>query len=226
MYKVRGVCLQIAKGLGVCILGLSIAACSWKNDPELTNPKNPDGIYDPIINGNTSHGQAENVFTPQEQQPQNLITSNVKLLYINTAPFKFYDYARLNTYKSGLVKLELFKYAQTIGSIRIKAGRMCVLTECSYKWPISKKFFGKVSYGDLFEDILFARDIFGGKGKQVGPNGVAVQRFQQSGEMIYYERKPGHILFKNMSTGVTIGIDDYTPLSPDNGVQNTLTLPQ
>lgn len=226
MCKVRCGCVHIAKVFGVFILGFFIAACSWNSDSELTNPKNPDGIYDPIINGGASNEQIESVFTPQEQQPQNLITSNVKLLYINTAPFKFYDYARLNTYKSGLVKLELFKYAQTIGSIRIKAGRMCVLTECSYKWPISKKFFGKVSYGDLFEDILFARDIFGGKGKQVGPNGIAVQRFQQSGEMIYYERKPGHTLFKNMTTGVTIGVDDYTPLSPNNGIQNTLTIPQ
>lgn len=226
MCKLQSGFAYIAKGFSVCILGLFIAACSWKSDKELSNPKNPDGIYDPMMNGGSANAQAENVFTPQEQEPQNLITSNVKLLYINTAPFKFYDYGRLNTYKSGLVKLELFKYAQTIGSIRIKAGRMCVLTECSYKWPISKKFFGKVSYGDLFEDILFGRDIFGGKGKQVGPNGVSVQRFQQSGEMIYYERKPGHTLFKNMSTGVTIGVDDYTPLSPDNGVQNTLKLPQ
>lgn len=229
MYKMRGVCLQIAKGLAACVLGSLIAACSWKSDHELTNPKNPnpDGIYNPVTNAaGTPQGSADSVFTPQEQQPQNLITSSVKLLYINTEPFKFYDYARLNTYKSGLVKLELFKYAQTIGSIRIKAGRMCVLTECSYKWPISKKFFGKVSYGDLLEDILFARDIFGGKGKQVGPNGISVQRFQQSGEMIYYERSPGHTLFKNMSTGVTIGVDDYTPLSPDNGIQNSLTIPQ
>ncbi len=222
MYKV------FVKSAGICILGMLMVACSWKEDPELANQKNPDGIYYPTSNPGTSsnQGSVDSVFTPQEQEPQNIITSNVKLIYINTAPFKFYDYARLNTYQSGLVKLELFKYAQTIGSIRIKAGRMCVLTECSYKWPISKKFFGKVSYGDLFEDILFARDIFGGKGKQVGPGGIAVQRFQQSGEMIYYERKPGHTLFKNMSTGVTIGVDDYNPLSPDNGVQNSLKIPQ
>lgn len=226
MSKIQYHCIQAIKGFGACLVALSIAACSWKSDTELTNPKNPDGIYDPLANSGNLQKQSENVFTPQEQEPQNLITSTIKLLYINTAPFKFYDYGRLNTYKSGLVKLELFKYSQTIGSIRIKAGRMCVLTECSYKWPISKKFFGKVSYGDLFEDILFARDIFGGKGKQVGPNGISVQRFQQSGEMIYYERKPGHTLYKNMTTGVTIGVDDYTPLSPDNGVQNSLTLPQ
>lgn len=220
MYK------MFMKSIGLCAFGLFVAACSWKGDPEMKTEGNLDGIHYPSPHAGTAHAQPGNVFTPQEQQPQNLITSDVKLLYINTAPFKFYDYARLNTYQSGLVKLELFKYAQTIGSIRIKAGRMCVLTECSYKWPISKKFFGAVSYGDLFEDILFGRDIFGGKGKQVGPNGVAIQRFQQSGEMIYYERKPGHTLFKNMSTGVTIGVDDYTPLSPSNGVQNSLALPQ
>lgn len=223
MYKV------FLKGFGLCVLGCFISACSWKSDPELANQGNidkHDGIYSPIANAGSSQSNNDVGFTPQEQQPQNIITSSVKLLYINTAPFKFYDYARLNTYQSGLVKLELFKYAQTIGSIRIKAGKMCVLTECSYKWPISKKFFGAVSYGDLFEDIIFGRDIFGGKGKQVGPNGISVQRFQQSGEMIYYERKPGHILFKNMSTGVTIGVDDYEPLSPQNGVSNALTIPQ
>lgn len=226
MYKLQGSFLYFARIVGICALGFSIAACSWSSDSELTNPKNPDGIYDPLSNTEGSHANANSVFTPQEQQPQNLITSSIKLLYINTAPFKFYDYARLNTYKSGLIKLELFKYAQTIGSIRIKAGRMCILTECSYRWPISKKFFGKVSYGELFEDILFARDIFGGKGKQVGPDGISIQRFQQSGEMIYYERIRGHTLFKNMTTGVTIGVDDYTPLSVDNGVQNTLAIPQ
>ncbi|RDU64890.1 hypothetical protein CQA53_07410 [Helicobacter didelphidarum] len=219
----------VLKVLGLCVLGLSISACSWKDDPEMKTQGNLDKIHDGIYSPTSNSGgtyKEESVFTPQEQQPQYIITSDVKLLYINTAPFKFYDYARLNTYQSGLVKLELFKYAQTIGSIRIKAGRMCVLTECSYKWPISKKFFGAVSYGDLFEDIIFGRDIFGGRGKQVGPNGISVQRFQQSGEMIYYERQPGHTLFKNMTTGVTIGVDDYKPLSPSNGVTNSLAIPQ
>ncbi|RDU61358.1 hypothetical protein [Helicobacter sp. MIT 14-3879] len=210
----------------LCVLGFIINACA-SNDPELRTQGNLDGIHykspNPIGSGDN---KGDSVFTPQEQEPQNLITSELKLLYINTAPFKFYDYARLNTYQSGLVKLELFKYAQTIGSIRIKAGRMCVLTECSFKWPISKKFFGAVSYGELFEDIIFGRDIFGGKGKQVFEKNISIQRFQQSGEMIYYERKPGHILFKNMTTGVTIGIDNYEPLSYDSGVRNSLTIPQ
>lgn len=219
MYKIG------IKSLGLCVFSFWISACSWQNDPEMKTQGNLDGIHYPTSNPGSNYKE-ESVFTPQEQEPQNIITSNVKLLYINTAPFKFYDYARLNTYQSGLVKLELFKYAQTIGSIRIKAGRMCVLTECSYKWPISKKFFGAVSYGDLFEDIIFGRDIFGGRGKQVGPNGIVVQRFQQSGEVIYYERKPGHTLFKNMSTGVIIGVDDYAPLSPENGVINSLAIPQ
>ena len=208
----------------IVMLSVFISACSWKSDKELTTPGNLDGIHYPSSNSGANGG--DSVFTAGEQEPQNIITSDIKLLYINTAPFQFYDYARLNTYKSGLIKLELFKYGNTIGSIRIKAGRMCVLTECSYKWPISKKFFGAVSYGGLFEDIMFARDIFGGKGKQVGPNGIVVQRFQQSGEMIYYERSPGHTLFKNMTTGVTIGLDDYNPLSIGNGINNSLAIPQ
>lgn len=224
---------RVVKSVLSVSLGVLIAACSWKNDAELTHAGNLDsihygnnGINQPIPNGGLTGQNDDSVFTPGEQEPQNIITSDIKLLYINTAPFKFYDYARLNTYQSGLVKLELFKYAQTMGSIRIKKGRMCVLTECSYKWPISKKFFGAVSYGDLFEDIIFGRDIFGGKGKQIlGPNEV-VQRFNQSGEMIYYERKKGHTLFKNMTTGVTIGVDDYNALQPDNGIANSMAIPQ
>ncbi|RDU72521.1 hypothetical protein CQA66_04200 [Helicobacter aurati] len=209
----------------LCILGFIVSACA-SNDPELRTQGNLDGIHYKQPNLSSNSSKSDPVFTPQEQEPQNIITSEVKLLYINTAPFKFYDYARLNTYQSGLVKLELFKYAQTIGSIRVKSGKMCVLTECSFKWAISKKFFGAVSYGDLFEDIIFGRDIFGGKGKQVAANGVSVQRFQQSGEMIYYERQPGHTLFKNMTTGVTIGIDNYEPLAIDNGVRNSLSIPK
>ncbi|PAF42419.1 hypothetical protein [Helicobacter sp. 11S02629-2] len=163
---------------------------------------------------------------PEEQKPMNLLDSEIKLVYIQTPLFNFYDYARLNTYRSGLIKLELFKYGQTIGSIRIKGSRMCVLNECSFKWPISKKFFGSVSYGNLFQDILFGKDIFDGRGKIVAANNVVVQRFQQSGQVIYYERKPGHRLFKNLSTNVTIAIDDYSPLGIDNGVKNSLAIPE
>lgn len=217
----------ILRGAIICTLGLVISACAG-NDPELKTQGNLDGIHykNPNISSGSGNYANDTTFTPQEQEPQNIITSEIKLLYINTAPFKFYDYARLNTYQSGLVKLELFKYAQTIGSIRLKSGKMCVLTECSFKWVISKKFFGAVSYGDLFEDIVFGRDIFGGKGKQVAGKDIVVQRFQQSGEMIYYERQPGHILFKNMTTGVTIGVDSYEPLAIDNGVRNSLAIPQ
>ena len=46
MCKLQSGFAYIAKGFSVCILGLFIAACSWKSDKELTNPKNPDGIYD------------------------------------------------------------------------------------------------------------------------------------------------------------------------------------
>ena len=64
MCKLQSGFAYIAKGFSVCILGLFIAACSRKSDKELTNPKNPDGIYDPMMNGGSANAQAENVFTP------------------------------------------------------------------------------------------------------------------------------------------------------------------
>lgn len=205
-------------------LAFLLAACSSR-DPEMMpiNQGNLDPVHEKMQREFNADKEA-NISTPSEQDVVNITSSSIKLLYIDTAPFKFYDYARLNTYKSGLIKLELFKYAQTIGSIRFKGNRMCVLTECSYKWPITKKFFGAVSYDNMMLDILFGRDIFAGRGKQVLPNGV-IQRFQQSGEMIYYERSKGHTLFKNMTTGVSIVVDDYVPLDVDSGVLNNPTIP-
>lgn len=132
-----------------------------------------------------------------------------KLVYIKTAPFRFYDYGVLNI-EDKEIKLELFQLGKSMGNIRILSSKVCFLNDCAPKWPAAKNFFGKVSYGDLFEDILLQKDIFGGIGKQVEKDGM-IQRFQKSGEIIFYERKKGHTLFRNMSTGVTISIDDYNP---------------
>lgn len=203
--------------ISIVIFALFIIACA--KDPEMQS-KN-QGNLDPIHERGGS-----DIATLKEQAEQNILTSDVKLLYILTNNFRFYDYARLNTYKSGLIKIELFKYGQTIGSIRIKENKMCILTECSYSWPISKKFFGPVSYGDLFKDIIFRKPIFGGKGTQVGPNGVVIQRFQENGQIIYYEKNNIHSLFKNLSTGVVIAIDDYDLMDGDSGVNNSIAIPQ
>lgn len=132
-----------------------------------------------------------------------------KLVYIKTAPFRFYDYGVLSI-EDKEIKLELFKLGRSMGNIRILSSKICFLNDCAPKWPAAKNFFGKVSYGDLFEDILLQKDIFDGIGKQIEKDGI-IQRFQKSGEIIFYERKTGHTLFRNMSTGVTISIDDYKP---------------
>ncbi|PAF41565.1 hypothetical protein [Helicobacter sp. 11S03491-1] len=142
-----------------------------------------------------------------QSQPE-VKPAKFKLVYIKTAMLRYYDYGILDV-KPKEIKLELFKLGRSIGSIRITHSEICFLSDCAPKWPAAKNFFGKVSYGDLFDDILLQKDIFGGIGKQVGPDGIMIQRFQKSGEIIFYERKPGHTLFRNMSTGVAISIDDY-----------------
>ncbi|PAF42426.1 hypothetical protein BJI48_06345 [Helicobacter sp. 11S02596-1] len=136
-----------------------------------------------------------------------------KLITIKTPMFRFYDYGILHT-RPDAIELELFKLGRSIGSIRIEKSKICFLNDCYRKWPAAKNFFGKVSYGDLFEDILLGKDIFGGIGKVIGPDNTLIQRFQKSGEIIFYERKPGHTLFRNMSTGVVIAIDDYQEDTP------------
>lgn len=206
----------------IVMTSIFLVSCSMFSSDEEMSPNN-QGNLDPI---HDKSKKGNDIATKDEQSARNIITSNVKLFFFKTPPFRFYDYARLNTYRSGLMKMELFKYGQTIGSIRIKNSRMCILTECSYKWPISKKFFGAVSYDTLFEDIVFGRDIFNGRGKMVGPNGMIIQRFVQSGEVIYYERLNGHVLFKNFTKDIIIGLENYIPLSPENGIQNSPIIPQ
>lgn len=148
--------------------------------------------------GETTSKKSENI----QKAPQ------FKLVYIKTAMFRFYDYGILDI-EPKEIKLELFKLGKSIGSISVKRKEICFLNDCAPKWPAAKNFFGKVSYGDLFDDILLSKDIFNGIGKQIIAGGGIVQRFQKSGEIFFYERKPGHTLFRNMSTGVTISIDDY-----------------
>ena len=75
MYKIG------IKSLGLCVFSFWISACSWQNDPEMKTQGNLDGIHYPTSNPGSNYKE-ESVFTPQEQEPQNIITSNVKLLYI------------------------------------------------------------------------------------------------------------------------------------------------
>ncbi|PAF54113.1 hypothetical protein BKH42_02565 [Helicobacter sp. 13S00482-2] len=163
----------------------------------------------------TSCTSLQNFFLPKDpgektsKKSQNIKqTPTFKLVYIKTAMFRFYDYGILDIGPKE-IKLELFKLGKSMGSILVKRKQICLLSDCAPKWPAAKNFFGKVSYGDLFDDILLSKDIFDGIGKQITPDGGVIQRFQKSGEVFFYERKPGHILFRNMSTGVTISIDDY-----------------
>lgn len=41
---------------------------------------------------------------------------------------------------------------------------ICFSQKCSAKWIAARDLFGKVSYGDLFDDIVLGRDIFKGLG--------------------------------------------------------------
>lgn len=163
----------------------------------------------------TSCASLQNFFLPKDPSEKSSQKSNnikqaprFKLVYIKTAMFRFYDYGILEV-EPKEIRLELFKLGKSIGSIRVKRSEICFLNDCAPKWPAAKNFFGKVSYGDLFDDILLSKDIFDGIGKQIAPDGGVIQRFQKSGEIFFYERKPGHTLFRNMSTGVAISIDDY-----------------
>ncbi len=156
---------------------------------------------------------AKNFFTDKpikgfKQVKEELPPPDFKLLLIKSPKFNYYDYALLR-FDEANIMIELFKLGQNIGNITIEKSKICFMNDCALKWPSAKEFFGKVAYGDLFDDIILGRDIFDGKGKMVGEDNALIQRFQQSGQIIYYERKKGHILFKNLSTGVIISLDDY-----------------
>lgn len=144
----------------------------------------------------------------KEVKKEDLPAPDFKLLFIKSPKFNYYDYALLRIHEGNII-IELFKLGQNIGNITIEKSKICFMNDCAPKWPSAKEFFGKVAYDSLFDDILLGRDIFEGKGKMVGEDNATIQRFQQSGQILYYERKAGHILFKNLSTGVIISLDDY-----------------
>ncbi len=146
-----------------------------------------------------------------QQKQENAPTKEVgkRVLYIKSRIFNYYDYATFAINKKQEIFIELFAGGKTIGTLEVSKRKICILKDCARKWPAAKEFFGKVSYGDLFDDIFFQRDIFGGIGKVIEPGGALVQRFQKNGEIIYYHRTAKGVLFKNMSNGVVVSLHKY-----------------
>ncbi|BCZ18549.1 hypothetical protein NHP190012_01910 [Helicobacter sp. NHP19-012] len=134
-----------------------------------------------------------------------------KLIYIYTPVLRFYDYGTIGRTKEGDLELVLYKLSHRFGDIVIKKNYICFSGTCTAKWSAARDMFGKVSYGDLFDDIVLGRDIFQGIGKQIAPNGTLIQRFVENGQLIYYERTFGKILFQNMTTGTAVVIEQYHP---------------
>ncbi|TLD81482.1 hypothetical protein LS68_000090 [Helicobacter sp. MIT 05-5293] len=135
-----------------------------------------------------------------------------KILLIDTPQVKFYDFASFKYGKTDKnLTIDLYKLGKPISQIKVSSKEVCMMKKCTAKWIASKSFFGSVSYPNLFSDIVRARDIFDGEGKRVGNNGEFVQWFVKGGQEIYYERSKNRVLFKNLTTGVTIGVEDYIP---------------
>lgn len=149
---------------------------------------------------------ATNLAMGQNQTAQGHL--DFKILTIKSPMFQYYDYALLRNEEDNTI-IELFHLGNNIGNIKISKNRICFMNDCAPKWTTVKRFFGKVSYPNMLEDILNGRDIFKSKGKMVGPNNATIQRFQQSGQVIYYERTQGHILFRNLSNGFILALDEY-----------------
>lgn len=143
-----------------------------------------------------------------QAKPQPTTPPDFKILAIKSEIFTYYDYALVRTQGDDII-IELFKLGNNVGNITIGKDSICFMNDCSPKWPATKKFFGKVAYRDMFNDIIIGRDIFRGKGKMVGPNDTTIQRFQEGGQVLFYERRKGHILFRNLSNGFMLSIDDY-----------------
>lgn len=148
-------------------------------------------------------------YNQQKQENAPKKATGKRVLYIKSRIFNYYDYATFAVNKKQEIFIELFAGGKTIGTLEVNKRRICILKDCARKWPVAKEFFGKVSYGDLFDDIFFQRDIFGGVGKVIERDGALVQRFQKNGEIIYYRRTKDGVLFKNMSNGVIVSLHKY-----------------
>lgn len=112
------------------------------------------------------------------------------------------------------IELRIFKLGKVLGSFIVTKSEICYtdfnrIDDCAPKWVAARSFFGEVSYGELFEDIFQKKDIFYGRGKQVGANGAIIQIFSYGGERFYYERSKKRVYFRNLSNGVIVSIEDY-----------------
>lgn len=152
---------------------------------------------------------ARTEYDKQKQENAPKKESGKRILYINAKTFRYYEYVTLAVNKKQEIFIDLFAAGKSLGTLEVRKRKICLLKGCVRKWPAAKEFFGKVSYGDLFDDIFFGRDIFGGVGKVIERDGALVQRFQKNGEIIYYRRTSEGVLFKNMSNGVVVSLHQY-----------------
>lgn len=155
--------------------------------------------------------------TQNSTQAPVLEPTKFKILLINTPQIRFYDFASFRYLKSGKkLSIDLYTQGKIIKQITITQQEICMGKECLPMWIAAKKFFGPVSYPNLFGDILRAKDIFDGEGKRVSNDGAFVQWFVKGGQEIYYERARNRVLFKNLTANITIGIEDYILPAPES----------
>lgn len=146
----------------------------------------------------------------EHQESVVLEPTKFKILLIDTPQMKFYDFASIKYSKSSKnITIDFYKLGKPISTLLIKQKEICMAKQCTSKWIAARKFFGEVSYPDLFADILNSHDIFDGEGKRIANNGAFVQWFVRGGQEFYYERSKNKVLFKNLSLNITIGIEDY-----------------
>lgn len=177
--------------------------------------------------------------TTPPPEPIKLSDDELKLVLIKSKNIRFYDFGTLsisgvnvanpanlenpsdsntsNTSQSPSnlrIELRVFKLGKFLGSFVVTKSEICYtdfdkIDDCAPKWVAARSFFGKVSYGELFEDIFQKKDIFDGQGKRIGTNDTTIQEFSYGGEKFYYERSQKRIYFKNLSNGVIVSIEDY-----------------
>lgn len=189
--KLKAYARLLTLALSVCVLPFVLSSCAWL-----------DSFQDPDINPN---------------QPPILEPTKFKILLIDTPQVKFYDFASFKYNKSNKnLTIDLYKLGKPIGQISISQKEVCMMKQCTSRWLAARGFFGEVSYPNLFNDILGAKDIFDGEGKRVANDGTFVQWFVKGGQEFYYERKKNRVLFKNLTANITIGIEDYLPDTPQS----------
>lgn len=159
----------------------------------------------------SKQGKINLILQSQQIKPTQQQDSGFKILRINSKNFRYYDYATFKVNDKQEITLQLFAAGKTIGTIHITNNKICILNDCARKWPAAKSFFGKVSYGNLFDDIFFGRDIFNAAGLKIIDANTIIQRFQKGGELILYERSNGNISFRNLTNGVSIIFNTYKP---------------